>query len=609
MARCPCCPALSNVIPLPVGVGTIHLCGEHSRIVLLASVPVEQRLDEETVIHHRPPDLSDESAFTSLDTRIHPLTLRFPPGLDQQFADEYFARTLVQVRLGLGLAITLYALFGVLDTWIAPAQRSTLWLIRYAAMCPVIAACLAFSYAPAFRRYKETVVSVVVLIMALGIIGMTAIIPAPGSYLYYAGLVLVIMYAFTLARLSIPHALAIAGIVIALYVSVALWLIATPAALLINNLFFLVSSAILGFAANYTMERYARTNFLQRRVIELRTAALEQRTDELQRTNAQLVSRNRELAESKAAVVRSAHRSELIFAALSEALPGTVLDDKYLVEEKIGSGGFGTVYRGEHILLHHPVAIKVFRPVVGTSALQGLDRFRIEGISACRINHPNAVTVLDFDVSAGSLAYLVMELLQGRSLAEELRALGQLPPRRCAHIMAAVCAVLAQAHAAGIVHRDIKPSNVFLHHGKDEELVKVIDFGIARLSDETSDPELQTPTATGVFVGTLAYMAPERLRNDPYDGRVDVYSVGVMMFEVLSGHHPFRAATGGYLSAAVVGAQHPARLHDAVPGLPAELEAAVLQAMAHEPNERPSAAELEARLRRFLHADEEIASV
>lgn len=241
-----------------------------------------------------------------LDTRIHPLTLRFPPGLVERFADEYFARTLVQVRLGLVLAIMLYALFGVLDTWIAPAYRHALWLIRYVAMCPVIAACLAFSYAPAFRRYKETVVSVLVLIMALGIIGMTAIIPAPGSYLYYAGLVLVIMYAFTLARLSIPHALAIAGIVIVTYVSVALWLIATPAALLINNLFFLVSSAILGFAANYTMERYARTNFLQRRIIELRTAALEQKTEELQRTNVQLVARNRELAASRSAPAASA---------------------------------------------------------------------------------------------------------------------------------------------------------------------------------------------------------------------------------------------------------------------------------------------------------------
>jgi cell division protein FtsB len=552
------------------------------------------------------PHQTGEPTHASLDARMHPVTLRFPKGLNEQFADEYFTHTLAQVRLGLVLAIGLYAIFGVLDTWIAPTNRRELWLIRYAIECPLLAACLVFSYAPAFRRFREIALSAIVLIMALGIIGMTAIIPAPGSYLYYAGLVLVVVYAFTLVRLTVPYATTISGVVIAIYVVVALWLIETPAALLINNLFFLVSSTIIGFLANYAMERYARTNFLQRRVIELHTGALEQKTEQLEQTNAQLVARNRELAESRAATIRSAQRSELIFSALSEALPGTVLDDKYRVEEKIGSGGFGTVYRGEHILLHHPVAIKVFRPVVGNAALQSLDRFRVEGISACRINHPNAVTVLDFDVSAGSLAYLVMELLQGQSLSDELAKVGKLAAGRCARIMAAVCSVLAQAHAAGIVHRDVKPSNVFLHHGTDEELVKVIDFGIAKLSDETRDPELQAATATGMFVGTPAYMAPERLMNEPYDGRADVYSVGVMMFETLCGRLPFQTSgPGAYWSAAMLNPLRPLPAPHAIePSVPAELEAAIIRAMAVEPNARPTAAELEAHLRQFLESEE-----
>jgi protein kinase-like protein len=547
----------------------------------------------------------------SLDARMHPLTLRFPRGLDEQFADEYFAHTLAQVRLGLVLAIGLYAIFGVLDTWIAPMHRRELWIIRYAVECPLLAVCLVFSYAPAFRRFREIAISAIVLIMALGIIGMTAIIPAPGSYLYYAGLVLVVVYAFTLVRLTVPYATAISGVVIATYVVVALWLIETPQALLINNLFFLVSSTIIGFLANYAMERSARTNFLQRRVIELHAGELEQKTEQLEQTNAQLVARNRELAESRAATIRSAQRSELIFSALSEALPGTVLDDKYRVEEKIGSGGFGTVYRGEHILLHHPVAIKVFRPVVGNAALQSLDRFRVEGISACRINHPNAVTVLDFDVSAGSLAYLVMELLQGHSLSDELAKVGKLTAGRCVQIMAAVCSVLAQAHAAGIVHRDVKPSNVFLHHCKDEELVKVIDFGIAKLSDETRDPELQAATATGMFVGTPAYMAPERLMNEPYDGRADVYSVGVMMFETLCGRLPFQTSgPGAYWSAAMLNpSRAPPAPHEIEPTVPAELEAAVVRAMAMDPNQRPTAAELEAHLRRFLESEEVVGAM
>jgi hypothetical protein len=552
-----------------------------------------------------------EPPRASLDARMHPLTLRFPPGVHEQFADEYFAHTLAQVRLGLVLAIGLYAVFGVLDTWIAPTHRRELWLIRYAVVCPIVAGCLAFSYAPAFRRFKEIALSVMVLLMALGIIGMTAIIPAPGSYLYYAGLVLVIVGSFTLIRLSVPYAAAISCVVIAAYVVVALWLIETPAVLLVNNLFFLVSSAIIGLLANYAMERYARTNFLQRRVIELHTGALEQKTEELEETNAQLVAKNRELAESRAAIIRSAQRSELIFSALSEALPGTVLDDKYRVEEKIGSGGFGTVYRAEHILLHHPVAIKVFRPVVGNAALQSLDRFRVEGISACRINHPNAVTVLDFDVSAGSLAYLVMELLQGHSLADELREAEKLTAGRCTRIMAAVCSVLAQAHAAGIVHRDIKPSNVFLHQGKDEELVKVIDFGIAKLSDETRDPELQAATATGMFVGTPAYMAPERLMNESYDGRADVYSVGVMMFETLCGRLPFQTSgAGGYWSAAMMNPlRQPRAPREVEPSVPAELEAAIVRAMAMEPSQRPTAAELEGLLRRFLTHEDVAAAV
>jgi hypothetical protein len=530
---------------------------------------------------------------------MHPFTLRFEPALEDAFGDEYFARTLTQVRLALVLAVLLYSVFGILDTWIAPDHRRELWFIRYAVVVPILLLCLAFSYSPQFRRYREWAVSVTVLIASLGIVAMTVIIPVPGSYLYYAGLILAIVFTFTLVRLTVPHAFALSTVIVLAYVGVALWMIQTPAELLVNNLFFLLSSAIIAGSSNYSMERYARTNFLQRRVIETRTRELEE-------TNAQLVAKNQALAESRAATARSARRSELIFSALSEALPGTVLDDKYRVEEKIGSGSFGTVYRGEHILLHHPVAIKVFRPTVGHGALESLDRFRLEGISACRIQHPNAVTVLDFDVSAGSLAYLVMELLQGHSLSDELRSEKTLAPRRCAQICAAVCDVLAEAHAAGIVHRDIKPSNVFLHRNRDEELVKVIDFGIAKLTD-TREPGLrQATTGTGIFVGTPAYMAPERLGSDPYDGRADVYSLGVMMFQMLCGQYPHQTSGGGgYWSAAMMNAlgREPAIATDEA-SIPAELEAIVIRALTKDPEQRPTAAELGAELRWYLEREE-----
>jgi serine/threonine protein kinase len=232
--------------------------------------------------------------------------------------------------------------------------------------------------------------------------------------------------------------------------------------------------------------------------------------------------------------------------------------------------------------------------------MESLDRFRLEGISACRINHPNAVTVLDFDVSAG-LAYLVMELLHGRSLADELRDAEKLDPYRCAHIAASVCDVLADAHAAGIVHRDIKPSNVFLHEMRGEVQVKVIDFGIAKLIGETPGAESQTVTMAGSLVGSPAYMAPERVSGEPYDGRADVYGVGIMLYEMLTGRLPFESKAGNYWSLAMMHvSKEPEAPSIIEPGLGAELDALVLRAMRKDPAQRPSAAEMSAGLRALV---------
>jgi serine/threonine protein kinase len=278
-----------------------------------------------------------------------------------------------------------------------------------------------------------------------------------------------------------------------------------------------------------------------------------------------------------------------------------VLDEKYRIAEKIGSGGFGTVYRGEHILLHHPVAIKVFRPAVGREGAESLERFRLEGISACRVNHPNAVTVLDFDVSAGSLAYLVMELLEGHSLAQELRSIGKLSPGRAAEVACAVCDALTQAHAAGIVHRDIKPSNVFLHGTNGDQVVKVIDFGIAKLTDASDVPGAETNTMSGMFLGTPAYMAPERVFDLPYDGRADVYAVGVMIYEMVSGRLPFETTSGGHLSLMRMHAiEEPPELTAVVPDAHPGLDTAVKRAMAKDPEQRPTAAELGVMLKSLV---------
>jgi len=521
---------------------------------------------------------------------MHPFTLRFESALEEEFEDEYFVRTLGQVRLAIVLGVFLYAVFGILDLWIAAEQRRQLWFIRYAIVAPALLAALWFSFTPAFRRYRERVLAFVVIVASLGIVAMTSIIPPPGSYLYYAGLLLVVMYTFTLVRLNVWYASTLAGITVVAYLTVALWINPTAPELVVNNLFFLISAVIIGFSANYSMDRYARTNFLQRRVIAAHAMQLEE-------INALLVAKNRMLAESRAATIRTAKRSDLIFSALSDALPGTILDEKYRVEEKIGSGSFGTVYRGEHLLLHHPVAIKVFRPAVGSSALESLDRFRLEGISACRINHPNAVTVLDFDVSSGSLAYLVMELLQGQSLADEMRTAGPMDPRRAVHIAAAVCDVLVEAHGAGIVHRDIKPSNVFLHRGKSEELVKVIDFGIAKLTDNNADTSA-TVTVAGSLVGTPEYMAPERVSGDAYDGRADVYSVGVMLYEMLTGALPFVSRDGGHWAVAMMQvSREPEAPSKVLSSITRTMDDLVLRTLSKDPGCRPSAKELASALR------------
>jgi serine/threonine protein kinase len=195
-----------------------------------------------------------------------------------------------------------------------------------------------------------------------------------------------------------------------------------------------------------------------------------------------------------------------------------------------------------------------------------------------------------------------MELLEGHSLSHELRRVGKFPQLRAAEIACCVCDALAQAHAAGIVHRDIKPSNVFLHATNDgEHAVKVIDFGIAKLTDEAALPGAQTTTMSGMFLGTPAYMAPERVFNQPYDGRADVYAVGVMVFEMVTGRLPFDSTAGGHVSLMRMHAlEKPRPLSTLVPDVHPKLDIAVTSAMRKEPEERPTAAQLGTMLRDVL---------
>ena len=278
----------------------------------------------------------------------------------------------------------------------------------------------------------------------------------------------------------------------------------------------------------------------------------------------------------------------------AQAIPGALLGGRYRLESLIGGGSFGTVFRASHLELERDVAVKVLAASAGTDP-EALARFRREGMSACKVQHPNAVAVLDFGVTQGGVAYLVMELLEGQPLDRELEDEAQLTPPRCAEIVVPVCSALAAAHAAGVLHRDIKPSNVFLHHTPLGEVPKILDFGIAKITGEAVIG--QNLTVDGSLLGTPAYMAPERFRRGPYGPKSDVYSVGVMLYEMLAGRLPFIPPSADPLALVTMQAEEdPPPLRVRRPDIPPEFEAVVLSALARDPGARPTADVLAFRL-------------
>lgn len=262
--------------------------------------------------------------------------------------------------------------------------------------------------------------------------------------------------------------------------------------------------------------------------------------------------------------------------------------DKYKVISRIGEGGMGLVYEAEHTVIEKRVAMKILREDFSRRP-EVVERFRQEAKSASRIGHENIVDISDFGTTPHGSSYFVMEYLEGEDLANVLAREGTLPIERIANILLQCCRALGAAHAKGIVHRDIKPENVFLvTRGKRRDFVKIVDFGIAKMSDiETEGAPGRKLTKTGMIFGTPEYMSPEQAAGKALDHRVDVYALGVILFEGLTGRVPFVGDSFmGILTQHMF--EEPPPLRDVNPRVStsSEMEMVIYKALAKDPDQR-----------------------
>ena len=269
---------------------------------------------------------------------------------------------------------------------------------------------------------------------------------------------------------------------------------------------------------------------------------------------------------------------------VDDPLLGQTLAEKYLIEQLIKRGGMGSIYRGKHVMMEKTVAVKVLRP-----SLAGDDvvvaRFSREAKAASRISHPHAVSVTDFGEAENGVVFLVMEYLEGRTLKDLIRSEGAMTLDRAVEIVRQVSGALDAAHQQGVIHRDLKSENIMLTQTNGGDWAKVLDFGIAKIQqpEGVRDNDI---TAANLVIGTPQYMSPEQCSQaGPIDARSDVYSLGVIVFEMLAGRVPFTGESPTVIMMKQVGDEPPSIL-DQRPDLPVSIDNLIKKALAKQPSER-----------------------
>jgi serine/threonine-protein kinase len=267
--------------------------------------------------------------------------------------------------------------------------------------------------------------------------------------------------------------------------------------------------------------------------------------------------------------------------AAADKLIGKFIDRRYRVETKLGEGGMGAVYQAEQVAMKRKVALKVLHPHLSADE-QLIERFNREAAACSRLNHPNTITVHDFGQTDDGTLYIVMEFVEGKNLADLVETTGAMPWQRAVHIGLQVAQSLADAHEQGIVHRDLKPDNVMLiERAAQSDVVKILDFGIAKMAEATEDGDKRKAlTKTGMIFGTPQYMSPEQIRGAGVDHRTDIYALGVILYQLVTGDLPFYAENPmGMLTKHLM--EPPRPMAQTRPGVqvPSQLEALVFKCL------------------------------